>query len=95
MHGARYLDIRPAYYSGSSDPFWVNHDFIAQNPLVEILHQVRKFVLKTNESVVLGFKEFPHGKLKSLSQCIIPPSFRYSLGYFLTIFMFPFFLFNQ
>lgn len=60
MHGVRYLDIRPAYYSGS---FWVNHDFVKIHHLNKILRQVRDFVHATNEIVLLDFKEFPHGKL--------------------------------
>lgn len=61
IHGARYLDIRPAYYGDNKHRWWVNHDFVMQQPLTVIMDQVIQFVKETNEPVIFGLKEFPIG----------------------------------
>ncbi|KAL5280728.1 hypothetical protein ACFFRR_004630 [Megaselia abdita] len=61
IHGARYLDIRPAYYEDSKDKWYVNHDFVIQQPLTVVMDQVIQFVKETKEVVIFGLKEFPVG----------------------------------
>lgn len=63
MHGIRYLDIRIGHYRATQPPFWVNHGISRQQPLNEILTQVRDFVLETNELVIFDIQEFPVGNL--------------------------------
>lgn len=62
MHGVRYLDIRVGYYRGNEPQFWVNHGISRQQPLHKVMHQVRDFVLETNELVIFDIQEFPVGK---------------------------------
>ena len=62
MHGARYLDLRVGFYRQKSDMFYINHGFAIQQPLQEVLNQLKDFVMETNEIVIVGFKEFPVGK---------------------------------
>ena len=64
MHGVRYLDIRIGHYRSADPPFWVNHGISRQQPLNEVLNQVRNFVTETNEIVIFDFQEFPVGKLE-------------------------------
>lgn len=61
IHGARYLDIRPAYYKDSLHKWYVNHDFVIQQPLTVVMDQVIQFVKETKEPVIFGLKEFPVG----------------------------------
>lgn len=61
IHGARYLDIRPAYYEDREQKWYVNHDFVIQQPLSVVMDQVIQFVNETNEIVIFGLKEFPVG----------------------------------
>lgn len=61
IHGARYLDIRPAYLESKKEKWFVNHDFIPQQPLTVIMDQVVQFVKETKEPVIFGLKEFPVG----------------------------------
>lgn len=62
MHGIRYLDIRVGYYRNTPELFFVNHGITRQNPLIDVIDQVKEFVEKTNEIVIFGLKEFPIGK---------------------------------
>ncbi|KAL5279224.1 hypothetical protein ACFFRR_003691 [Megaselia abdita] len=59
--GARYLDIRPAYYKYLPYKWYVNHGITIQHPLVHVLDQVVQFVNETGEPVIFGLKEFPMG----------------------------------
>lgn len=61
MAGVRYLDIRPAYYPTQAIKFWVNHGPQQVQPLEQVLRDVYKFVLETNEIVIVDFHEFPSG----------------------------------
>lgn len=67
MHGIRYLDIRVGYYRNTPQLFFVNHGITRQRPLIEIIDQVKEFVLHTNEIVIFGLKEFPVGFGKNLT----------------------------
>lgn len=62
LHGVRYLDIRVGYYRNTLERFYINHGVTRQRPLVEIIEQVKEFVLETNEIVIFGLKEFPVGE---------------------------------
>lgn len=62
MHGVRYLDIRIGYYRSTTPSFWVNHGISRQQPLHDVLQQVKDFVLETNEIVIFDIQEFPVGK---------------------------------
>lgn len=64
MHGVRYLDIRVGNYrkeTPDSPQFWVNHGISRQQPLEDVLRQVRDFVSETNEIVIFDVQEFPVG----------------------------------
>ncbi|XP_031627031.1 PI-PLC X domain-containing protein 1 [Contarinia nasturtii] len=65
-HGIRYLDIRVGYYRATDPQFWINHGISRQQPFINALHQVRDFVLETNEIVIFDVQEFPVGFGKSL-----------------------------
>ncbi|KAK0163055.1 hypothetical protein PV327_006766 [Microctonus hyperodae] len=57
ISGARYLDIRPAFYH----EYWVNHGSYKMNPMKNIIDDVKKFLDNTQEIIILSFKEFPGG----------------------------------
>lgn len=59
--GARYLDIRPAYYKYLTYKWYVNHGITIQHPLKLVMEQVVQFVNETGEPVIFGLKEFPIG----------------------------------
>lgn len=59
--GARYLDIRPAYYKYLPYKWYVNHAITIQHPLELVMEQVVQFVNETGEPVIFGLKEFPIG----------------------------------
>lgn len=65
LNGIRYLDLRVGYYRGGDDVFYINHGITKQKPLISVLEQIKKFILDTNEIVIVGFKEFPIGKYVS------------------------------
>ncbi|KAH8298048.1 hypothetical protein KR018_005256 [Drosophila ironensis] len=67
MHGARYLDMRVAYYETSENKFFINHGTKKIRPLQEVIDQVKTFVQETNEIVIFGLKEFPVGRLNMLA----------------------------
>ncbi|CAB4067801.1 unnamed protein product [Lepeophtheirus salmonis] len=56
-----YLDIRVGYYKDTPEKFWVVHDFVRMNPLYEVLSDVRRFLQRTNEIVIMDFHRFPTG----------------------------------
>lgn len=59
--GARYLDIRPAYYKNLQHKWYVNHGVTIQQTLDHVMDQVITFVNETREPVIFGLKEFPIG----------------------------------
>ncbi|CAB4067799.1 unnamed protein product [Lepeophtheirus salmonis] len=61
LYGIRYLDIRVGYYKDTPEKFWVVHDFVRMNPLYEVLSDVRRFLQRTNEIVIMDFHRFPTG----------------------------------
>ncbi|XP_034941497.1 PI-PLC X domain-containing protein 1-like [Chelonus insularis] len=58
ISGARYLDIRPAWYDGE---YWVNHGTYKMQLLDNVIYDVKEFMENTEEIVILGFKQFPVG----------------------------------
>lgn len=69
VFGARYLDLRVAFYNTTPELWWINHGVVRFHPLTEVLSAVRTFVDNTNEIVVLDMHEFPvgFGKRRSIS----------------------------
>ena len=61
LYGIRYLDIRVGYYRNTPEKFWIVHNFIKMIPLYEVLQAVRKFLLSTQEVLVMDFHRFPKG----------------------------------
>ncbi|XP_064459878.1 PI-PLC X domain-containing protein 2-like [Ornithodoros turicata] len=63
LMGIRYLDLRIGYYTGDHrEKFWVVHSvFKTATTLRTVLEQVREFMERTNEVVVLDFHRFPVG----------------------------------
>lgn len=61
LQGARYIDLRPAFYPLLKPPFYANHGVVSFHPLQVILRQVRDYALKTNEIIILDAHEFPVG----------------------------------
>lgn len=61
IHGIRSLDVRVGHYPLNENKFYSNHDIIPIRPLIRLLEDVRKFVLETNEIVLLDFHRFPVG----------------------------------
>lgn len=61
VHGIRYFDIRAAHYPETVEKFWINHDYWRVRPLQEIISDVKKFVMETNEIIFLDFHRFPVG----------------------------------
>lgn len=59
--GARYLDIRPAFYKHMPYKWYVNHGITIQHPMKHVMEQVVQFVKETGELVIFGLKEFPQG----------------------------------
>jgi hypothetical protein len=62
INGVRYLDIRAAHYIDREHVWWVNHGSIPIHPLQSVFDDVRTFLQKTNEIVILDFHQFPIGK---------------------------------
>lgn len=61
IHGIRSLDVRVGHYPLTNEKFFINHDQIVIRPLRTLLEDVKKFVLETNEIVLLDFHRFPAG----------------------------------
>lgn len=61
MHGIRYLDIRIGFYRSYEPQFWINHGISRQQPLIQIIQQVKEFVQLTNEIIIFDIQEFPVG----------------------------------
>lgn len=56
--GIRYLDIRIGV---QKDTYWTYHGRAALQPLSEVLDQIKNFLDKTNEIVILDIHRFPVG----------------------------------
>ncbi|CAH1400963.1 unnamed protein product [Nezara viridula] len=71
VYGVRYLDLRIGYYSqrknGSEtseddSSFWINHDLIKIRQLLPLLDDLKQFMKKTKEEIViLDLHRFPLG----------------------------------
>uniref|UniRef100_A0A0K8SHX9 PI-PLC X domain-containing protein 1 n=2 Tax=Lygus hesperus TaxID=30085 RepID=A0A0K8SHX9_LYGHE len=71
VYGIRYLDFRIGYYptkenSSITDDhesrFWINHDLIKVRPFAPVLGQIKKFLERTtNEVVIMDLHRFPIG----------------------------------
>nr|ATU82927.1 secreted Phospholipase C-like protein [Pristhesancus plagipennis] len=61
IHGARYLDFRIGYYKGT---WWLNHGIFQVHPLEQVLEDVKEFMDKTKEIVVIDIHAFPAGFTK-------------------------------
>lgn len=63
LNGVRYLDLRVGYYRHLNNNFYINHGITKHKPLIDIIEQIIEFVTTTHEIVIVGFKEFPVGKI--------------------------------
>ncbi|GLV43982.1 Phosphatidylinositol-specific phospholipase C X domain containing [Carabus blaptoides fortunei] len=64
VFGIRYLDVRIGYYNTSVTPdsFWVNHDVFLVSPLLDMLRDIKLFLSKAqDEIVVMDIHRFPVG----------------------------------
>ena len=61
LFGIRYFDIRVSYFSDTPEKFWLVHDFVKQNPLYEVVQDVKRFLRITRELVILDFHRFTSG----------------------------------
>lgn len=59
--GIRYLDVRVAYYPNTEEIFWVCHGAVRIYPLIELLTDIKTFVVKYREVVFMDFHGFETG----------------------------------
>ncbi|KAH8395280.1 hypothetical protein KR222_008193, partial [Zaprionus bogoriensis] len=70
VFGIRYLDLSVGYRSQSpqearsADNFWLVNENMFINPLRDVLRDVRRFALRSQEPLVLDFSSFPIGFYK-------------------------------
>ncbi|ALC43260.1 CG5895 [Drosophila busckii] len=68
VFGIRYLDLSVGFKhldsSSEADNFWLVNENMFINPLVDVLRDVRRFVQRSGELVILDFSSFPIGFYK-------------------------------
>ncbi|BET01069.1 protease [Nesidiocoris tenuis] len=85
IHGARYLDFRIGRYPSA---FWLNHDIARVHILEYVLEDVKLFLNKTKEIVVIDVHAFPVGfKNRPDSHAELIQYFRTKMGDHLLAFM--------
>lgn len=63
VFGVRYLDFSIGYhpYHNSTRNFWVMNEGYRVGWILPILHDIRRFVILSEETIVLDFRRFPLG----------------------------------
>uniref|UniRef100_A0A8D8M707 PI-PLC X domain-containing protein 1 n=1 Tax=Cacopsylla melanoneura TaxID=428564 RepID=A0A8D8M707_9HEMI len=64
IFGIRSLDLRVSYYSVRNhdyDQLYINHGVRGVRPLREVVEQIKEFLEKTREILILDFHQFPIG----------------------------------
>lgn len=64
VFGVRYLDFSVGYLQGqnNSKDFWIMSGSLRIAPLVNVLRDIRKFVIYSHEPIFLDFHQFPSGE---------------------------------
>jgi hypothetical protein len=72
---SRYLDLRIGYHAGTfpqlfsnqsteaspADGYWLNHDFLKINRLRPAFQEIKKFLARTDEVLIMDIHRFPTG----------------------------------